>query len=154
MFALTIMQPYAELIVAGEKRVENRIWATAHRGLLLIHAGRSRAWFDSWPLGHVGGVPLENLTLGAIVGVCDLVDCVQFDAAAYRAGRGRHSLPAKYSWLLSDEHASGRFCFILENPLRFQQPVECAGQQQMWRPDAVIMRGVEQQIALARGSVR
>lgn len=36
--ALSIRQPWAELIVAGHKLVENRTWRTLHSGLLVIHA--------------------------------------------------------------------------------------------------------------------
>ena len=39
MRAITIRQPWAELIVRGDKDVENRSWRTRHRGPLLIHAG-------------------------------------------------------------------------------------------------------------------
>jgi hypothetical protein len=42
--ALTICQPYAELIARGEKVIENRTWPTSYRGPLLIHAGKSREW--------------------------------------------------------------------------------------------------------------
>jgi len=49
MKAVTIYQPYAELIARGEKRVENRSWRTDYRGPLAIHAGCSRAWLRSWP---------------------------------------------------------------------------------------------------------
>jgi hypothetical protein len=44
--ALTICQPYAELIARGQKRVENREWPTRYRGPLLIHAGKSREWLS------------------------------------------------------------------------------------------------------------
>lgn len=37
--ALTIRQPWAWAIFAAGKDIENRTWATQHRGLLLIHAG-------------------------------------------------------------------------------------------------------------------
>lgn len=46
MKALTICQPYAELIARGDKPIENRTWPTHYRGPLLIHAGKSRAWLD------------------------------------------------------------------------------------------------------------
>ncbi len=46
MKALTICQPYAELIMRGVKRVENRTWATRYKGALLIHAGKSREWYQ------------------------------------------------------------------------------------------------------------
>ena len=39
MKALTIRQPWADAIVHGTKRTENRTWKTTHRGPVLIHAG-------------------------------------------------------------------------------------------------------------------
>lgn len=38
MKALTVKQPWASLIMSGEKDVENRSWATRHRGLIAIHS--------------------------------------------------------------------------------------------------------------------
>jgi hypothetical protein len=38
--ALSIRQPWASLIVAGLKPVENRSWRVRYRGPLLIHAGQ------------------------------------------------------------------------------------------------------------------
>jgi hypothetical protein len=38
MKALSVRQPYAALICAGVKTVENRTWTTDYRGKLLIHA--------------------------------------------------------------------------------------------------------------------
>jgi hypothetical protein len=40
MRALSIRQPWADLILSGEKDVENRTWYTHHRGLLVVHASR------------------------------------------------------------------------------------------------------------------
>ena len=37
--ALSIRQPWAELIVRGHKDVENRTWRHSYRGPVLIHAG-------------------------------------------------------------------------------------------------------------------
>lgn len=39
MKCLSVRQPWAHLILNGPKDVENRIWAPAYRGPLLIHAG-------------------------------------------------------------------------------------------------------------------
>ena len=45
MKAITICQPYAELILLGEKRVENRVWRPGYLGPLLIHpASRGPGW--------------------------------------------------------------------------------------------------------------
>src|SRR3972149_11819690 len=40
MKALSIIQPWAWLIVHGHKPVENRRWPTSFRGQFLIHAGK------------------------------------------------------------------------------------------------------------------
>ena len=42
--ALTLHAPWAWAVVQGIKTVENREWATNHRGPIFVHAGRS---FDS-----------------------------------------------------------------------------------------------------------
>lgn len=41
VLALTLWQPWASAIAYGTKRIENRSWPTDHRGLVLIHAGRT-----------------------------------------------------------------------------------------------------------------
>ena len=38
MKALTIWQPWASLLVSGQKKYETRSWATAYRGPIAIHA--------------------------------------------------------------------------------------------------------------------
>ena len=40
MKVLTIKQPWATLIMQGNKRFEFRSWQTKYRGDLLIHAGK------------------------------------------------------------------------------------------------------------------
>jgi len=72
MRAITIHQPWAELIVRGEKDVENRSWRTHHRGPLLIHAG-ARADTASFAQQ---GVP-DDVERSAIIGVVEVVDCTR-----------------------------------------------------------------------------
>ena len=67
MKALTIRQPWASLIVDGEKRVENRTWPTKYRGPLLIHAGKSRLEVDR--------DQARRLPFSAIIGQVEVVDC-------------------------------------------------------------------------------
>lgn len=42
MLAITLHQPWASLVMSGQKCFETRSWATAYRGPLLIHA--SKKW--------------------------------------------------------------------------------------------------------------
>lgn len=94
MKALTIRQPYASLIVAGVKDVENRSWTSGHRGTVAIHAGRvdrvgpqaSMAW-------HIATVLGLELPTGAILGVVDLVDVVEGASSPW-------ALPGHRHWVL------------------------------------------------------
>ena len=85
MKALTIKQPWADLIIAGVKDIENRTWKTSYRGRVLIHTSKSpcsRGDLDAYPLSALS----ENINLdkyapgrftnGAIIGSVDIVDCV------------------------------------------------------------------------------
>lgn len=79
MLALSIRQPWAWLIVSGAKDVENRTWATRHRGPFLVHASQrlDKAAFDT--LGESARIEMPDvsqLPTGGIVGVADLLDCV------------------------------------------------------------------------------
>ncbi|HDR9153839.1 TPA: ASCH domain-containing protein [Burkholderia vietnamiensis] len=91
MKALSIRQPWAWLIAAGHKDIENRTWRTSYRGQLLIHAsqGMTRAEYENaMRFAIVAGVAYEELqrfdksARGGIVGVVDLFDCV---SSRYRA---------------------------------------------------------------------
>lgn len=113
MKALTICQPYAELIVRGEKVIENRTWPTAYRGPLAIHAGKSRAWMtadDQWKF--------PAMVFGAIVATATLRDCVRVA-----------DLPAE---LRDNEHANGPWCWLLSDVTGLVPPVPCCGAMGLW----------------------
>lgn len=85
MKILSIMQPWAFLIVSGYKSIENRTWAPAYRGRLLIHAGKhedldSTDWAIRTAADQIGVAPyqmmesyLKRRHLGAIVGEVGLI---------------------------------------------------------------------------------
>jgi len=135
MRAITICQPWAELIVGGEKRVENRSWTTGYRGPLAIHAGRSRVWMEKCP----DAVPADReLPFGAIVGLVDLVKVIRFSELESYS----RNVPG-YEWLRTHVYASGPLCWILANARRFERPIPWRGSQRLWNvPDRVIERAV------------
>jgi hypothetical protein len=83
IFALSIRQPWAWLIVNGHKDIENRRWRTNFRGPVLIHAakGMTRAECDGCAqVAAEMGVTLPDiiqLERGGIVGRATVVDCVE-----------------------------------------------------------------------------
>jgi len=91
LYAISLKQPWAALLVAGVKTVEVRRWPTARRGRVLIHAARipddrPEAW------AHVPR-ELETLArqLGGIVGAAVLGGCVAYRSLeAFLADREHH----------------------------------------------------------------
>jgi hypothetical protein len=84
MIALSILQPYAWLIVHGHKDIENRTWGTGRRGEFLVHAGKSYSRKahedDADILRHSYSIelpPFEQMPVGGIVGQSEIVNCVQ-----------------------------------------------------------------------------
>lgn len=77
MKALSIQQPWAWLICAGHKDIENRSWRTDYRGLVLIHAGKEFDGEDDpqeWEWPEIERP--KDFDMGGIVGQAEIVDCV------------------------------------------------------------------------------
>jgi len=114
--AISVRQPWAEAIIHNGKFIENRSWPTEFRGLVCIHASKTRDDYamrkyikllervDPSSSGHLPR-ELDSLPLGAIVGVAEVVDCVTF---------------ADSAWF------EGPFGFVLHN-VRPIEPVPCRG---------------------------
>ena len=139
MKALTICQPYAELIACGEKRVENRTWYAAYRGPLAIHAGKSRQWLDIdrdeklQEMDAPTGLYLSVMDFGAIVATATLVDCLKHEQIV----GGRYD--EQYPWLRAHAHASGPWCFVLESVVRLARAIPYSGKQGLFEvPDDVL----------------
>ena len=80
---LSILQPWAWLIVHGYKDIENRNWHTRFRGEFVIHAGKKwgREQRDdlAFVRQHYPDIELtgeHTFPLGGIVGAAVMTDCV------------------------------------------------------------------------------
>lgn len=122
MKAISIMQPWATLIVQGTKDIENRSRRMNYRGPLLIHASKnwSQNGYDfisgrmdeyvSWKNHHV---------FGAIIGMVDMVDCVD---------------QSESKWFL------GPWGYVFENAKKFKKPIHWRGQVTIFDvPDRIIV---------------
>lgn len=91
LYAISIKQPWATLLITGRKQIEIRTWSTLRRGPVLIHAGRHaddrpEAWEPIMPDIR----PLTRLT-GGIIGRADLVECRTYaDATAFASDTALH----------------------------------------------------------------
>lgn len=159
MRALTVCQPYPYLMFLPRedprwKGVENRTWRTTYRGPLLIHAGLSKRYIhavgrgysksgnisDLFPQDEEYGIPLEKLTLGAIIGQVDLVDCLSLKRGPHRQFNDPTAL-RRYSWLFGHRHVEGPVCWILANPRKFVEPIPFRGAQGLFNVPESTLEG-------------
>ncbi|MGM5481715.1 MAG: ASCH domain-containing protein [Nanobdellota archaeon] len=119
MKALSIKQPYAELIVSGKKKIEIRSWNTKFRGEFLIHASKTP---DRKAMEHHR---YEKLPAGVIVGKAELVDVKEYaDENDFASDREKHLARSEY----------GHFGFVLENAKRVE-PIDTKGKLGFWEFD-------------------
>lgn len=77
MKAISIRQPWAQLIVLGIKDIENRSWRTKYRGKVIVHASLKVDWKAVKDLGiKEKHWPIFQKNRGGIVGETEIVDCV------------------------------------------------------------------------------
>lgn len=126
--ALTIRQPWAELILRGRKPFEVRSWPTKYRGPLAIHAGSKVDAADARQLG----LNPEKLTTGSFVGFAELVDVRPHTREDARLLKRRR---AGLRWV--SKHVS----WVLKRPQRIS-PVKANGQLGLFK----IPKKVERQI--------
>ena len=121
--AITVYQPWADLIVRGIKDIENRSWPTRFRGRILIHAGSNIKWDIVKKYRRALGLDsvddYDPHTM-AIVGMAEIVGCV----TTYRS---RFFL--------------GPYGFVLKNAVRFRKPIRYRGRQRIFRVPLSRLRG-------------
>lgn len=136
MKAISILQPFAHLVVMGEKRLETRKWETAYRGPLLIHAskGHSNIELPNLPVKNLELVTLlqqdaiqPTLQRGAILGIVDLVACLTHDDL-----KGPHSCYLTPLEKLVGFFGPGWCAWELKNPRRFKTPIPWRGNLGIW----------------------
>lgn len=91
LYALSLKQPWAALLIHGYKTVEIRRWPTTRRGRVLIHAARipdprREAWAHVPP-----ELQAATRLVGGILGAGDLRGCLAYrDREAFVADAARH----------------------------------------------------------------
>jgi hypothetical protein len=119
--ALSVRQPWAELIVTGKKTIEIRSWSTDYRGLLWIHTGLK----GTPELESILG--LKDLFTGGYVGSAVLDGVVHLDRNRWQQWSPRH--------LCSYEsYRPGLFGWVLSSALKFSEPIQGPGQLGLFDP--------------------
>lgn len=111
MRALTLIQPWATLVILGEKQIETRCWSTNIRGKIAIHAGKKidKKVFNDPIYKEVlekYGITQKNIITSAIIGFCEIDDVKpteELDLIISEKERvfGDYS-PERYGWILKN----------------------------------------------------
>jgi predicted transcriptional regulator len=117
MKALSLKQPFAELILQGRKIIELRKWNTKFRGEFLIHSSKSP------DLNAMKRFGFKELPCGFILGKAELVNVKHYNSdKEHVADRNKHL--ANSVW--------GEYGFILKNVERFKKPIPALGKLGFW----------------------
>lgn len=126
MKVLTIKQPWATLIMQGDKRFEFRSWNTKYRGEFLIHAGKG---VDKEAMIRLKKYLPDEIPFGKILGKATITDCIAMNEnLAQELAKENNDIYTTHSF-------SRNYAFKLENVEKFKNPIEAKGQLGFWNYD-------------------
>ena len=121
MKALSLKQPWAELILQGRKTIELRKWNTKFRGEFLIHASKSPD-FNAMKRFNFSE---NSLPLGFIVGKANLVNVKHYESKEqFEEDKNKHLASNLGDW--------GENGFILSDVSRLEKPISALGKLNFW----------------------
>lgn len=151
MKTLSMMQPWAQLVVIGAKQFETRSWATTYRGPLAIHASKTftretaKLVMLTEPFKTVlteAGFPLLSLMpRGVIIAVCELVDVMATDVALQFAKN-------VFLETAFGDFSRGRFAWKLENIRALPEPIPSKGTLGLWECRDERLHGAQKHMVL------
>lgn len=130
MKALSVKNPYAYLICAGLKDIENRSRITNRRGRILIHSTAkpyntqvtqvlTPEQFESLPFQEQQLLLQNTFTYSAIIGEVEIVDCIKNSSSIW-------AIPGQYHW-------------VLKNPIIYKEAIlNVKGALSLWNYDKEI----------------
>lgn len=139
MKAISLLQPWATLIMLGYKEFETRSWATKHRGALAIaaSAGKPAAAREACAPGtdlaqllanH--GLTFDDLPRGVVLGVCSVDEMHKVDET--------WDLVLGEVELACGDYTAGRYAWALSHVQAFETPVPCKGALSLWEVSAEV----------------
>lgn len=136
MNALTISEPHASRIAAGDKWVENRTWETLRRGPLAIHAGKGSRYLTAKQLR-------EYPHRGCVIAVAQLVAVFHIRAILENAELRPDTVAPHCRWtwaeIAAHEHTEGPFCWMLGSVEQLATPLPLKGRLGLFDVDATLL---------------
>jgi hypothetical protein len=120
--AITVIQPWAHVILHKGKNVENRQVNSHYRGTIAIHASgrKSNAWLKRCKIK----LNPDDLAYGAVVGFAELTDVITQKTVT----------PKTEKWF------DGKFGLVLINVIPLKRPMKTKRARGVWRLRGKILR--------------
>lgn len=142
MKALSLLQPWATLIMLGYKQYETRSWKTAHDGVVAIHASlgmspKVRQLCASCPeisaILAKHNLDFDTLPRGVVLGTCQVGEMYRTDNMTELSSTER----------ACGDYSPGRWAWTLFAVRPLAKPVDCRGALSLW----TVPKEVQQQFA-------
>jgi hypothetical protein len=129
--AISLLQPWATLVVIGAKTIETRSWSTPYRGRLLIHAslGKAGSIFANDPPFSNYIESFKQLPFGKIIGEVTLTSILRVeDLDLPDAEINKLTLEEK----AFGDYTKGRYAWLLEDAIAYEEPYHARGHLRLW----------------------
>jgi hypothetical protein len=151
MKVLSLLQPWASLVVMGAKLIETRSWNTDYTGDLAIHASLGKHYGKGLnkrscreicykePFKHFipGGMAYDKLPFGAIIGRVDLFGTTKTENLFFASPETKLEVNG-HGWYLTNQeiafgdYTEGRYGLFLANAVQYLNPISAKGQLGLW----------------------
>ncbi len=136
MKVITLMQPWATLVVIGAKNIETRSWNTKYRGDILIHASSKKPSNELMEyMGHwlsVAGYSKHPEVYGAIIGKVELLETEKTESILFDASHGHNKYNLTDQEKAFGDYCPGRYGWILGGNEKFKFPIFIKGMLGLW----------------------
>lgn len=129
--AISVRQPWAELIISGRKKIELRDWKPVYldepyRGRLWLHTGLQKAAELEKSFGF------SDLYRGGYIGIVTLDLVVEMTKERWEQWREQH--------LDTGQFPQGYYAWVLSSPIRFKSPLDAPGKLGLYHPSQEIYK--------------
>jgi ASCH domain. len=137
MKAISLIQPWASLIVMGAKKFETRSWKTEYRGELLIHASsklptqfqKQKFTEGAYFKDYIDD--LDQLPYGAIIGKANLVGIYRTEDLVSPQSLFKDVSINEHEKAFGD-YSHGRYAWALDEAFMFKTPIPYRGALGIW----------------------
>lgn len=154
MKVISLLQPWASLVVIGAKQIETRCWNTRYRGPLLIHASKKYSKEQmklavEFNMKHGANLGFfEELPTGQIIGSVNLIETFSTERVFTGAGgivftKNSTVIVEKELRMMNitkaeeafGDYSPDRFGWFLSDPIQFKAPIPAKGNLGLWNYD-------------------